>query len=278
MQIVTAIDEIRKIVRQWKANGETIGLVPTTGFLHDGHGGLISSSVADNNHTVVSILPGNSANSEKPAHKYVGDVNKDAEYAGSLGADVVYLPSVPELYPEDFCSFVDMTGVTEQLIGLARPVHYRSYCTGMVKLINITNPDRAYYGRKDPQQVAVVKKLVADMNLDVEVVACDILRENDGLAKSAHNNQLVGEEREAALCLSRAVEAGRQAVLSGEKSAKTVLTAMKKIVNDEPLAVIDYIKALDADTMQAVSEIKPGTVVTMAVYIGRVRLTDNFNI
>lgn len=278
MKIITSIDEINKKVRDLKHSGKSIGLVPTTGHLHEGHGGLIERSVEENDFTIVSVVAGNSAGSERQVNEYKGDIKLDAAFAEKLGADVVFCPVISELYPEDFCSYVDMTGITEQLIGLARPVHYRSYCTCMNKLFNITIPDSAYYGRKDPQQLAVISKLVADMNLDIRIVGCDICREEDGLAMSSHNDMLTAEEREAALCLSRAVEVGENAVVAGETSARSVLSSMKKIINDEPLAVIDYIKALDAKTMQAVSEIKPGTVVTLAVYIGRVRLTDNFNV
>lgn len=277
MQIVTTIKDLKTLI----SNRETIkslGLVPTTGYLHGGHGNLIEMSVADNSFTVVTIVPGSSAKTVNPNREYEGNLYQDAEFADKYGADVLFCPTIAELCPEGFCTHVHMTGITEQLIGLSRPEYYMIYCTYMTKLFNIIRPDCAYYGRKDPQQLAVVKKLVRDLNFDIDIIGCDISREADGLAKSSHNVKLTEEERKAALCLSRAIEAGKSQVASGDKNVKSVLSAMKKIINDEPLAVIDYIKALDADTMQAVPEINQGTVVTVAVYIGRIRLTDNFNV
>ena len=179
------------------------------------------------------------------------------------------------MYKDGFSSYVDMSVLTEELCGLSRPVHFRGVCTVVSKLFNIVNPDRAYFGQKDAQQLAIIKHMVQDLNFDIEVIGCPIVREEDGLAKSSRNTYLSAEERKAALILSRTVKLGREMLEAGETDADKIVEAMKKNIETEPLARIDYVKAVDGLTMQQIKKVQKPMLVAMAVYIGKTRLIDN---
>ena len=247
------------------------------GFLHEGHGSLISKAVEQNDKAVVSIFvnPMQFGPTED-LESYPRDLEKDSKFCESLGADLIFHPEPEEMYHEGFSSFVDMTVLTEELCGLSRPVHFRGVCTVVSKLFNIVQPDRAYFGQKDAQQLAVIKHMVDDLNMNVEVIGCPIIREEDGLAKSSRNTYLSAEERKAALILSKTIFMGQKMVEEGETDAVKLVEAMKKNIETEPLAKIDYIKAVDGLTMQQVTELKSPVLVAMAVYIGKTRLIDNF--
>ncbi len=279
MKIVTSINEIKDIVREWRVESSSIGFVPTMGYLHEGHGSLIERARRENDKVVVSIFvnPMQFGPSEDLA-SYPRDLDKDAAYCESLGADLIFHPEPEEMYHGDFCSYVDMSVLTEELCGLSRPVHFRGVCTVLTKLFNIVTPDRAYFGQKDAQQLAIVKHMVADLNMDVEIIGCPIVREADGLAKSSRNTYLSPEERKAALILSKAVNLGEKLVASGETSAVKLVDAMKELIATEPLAKIDYVKAVDGLTMQQVEDLRTPLLVAMAVYIGSTRLIDNFTV
>ena len=180
------------------------------------------------------------------------------------------------MYAEGFCSFVDMVGPTAELCGKSRPTQFRGVCTVVNKLFNIVTPDRAYFGLKDAQQLSVINRMVKDLNIPVEVVPCPIIREADGLAKSSRNTYLNPEERQAALILSRAIRLGRECVEAGERDTKTVLEKMRALISTEPLARIDYVEAVDFDSVQKIDTVKGKTLFAMAVYIGKTRLIDNF--
>lgn len=276
MRVVTTIREVREQVKAWRREGCTIGLVPTMGYLHEGHGSLITRA-GENDRVVVSIFvnPMQFGPAEDLA-SYPRDLEKDSSFCESLGADLIFHPEPEEMYHKDFCSYVDMSVLTEELCGLSRPVHFRGVCTVVSKLFNIVMPDRAYFGQKDAQQLAIVRHMVQDLNMDVEIVGCPIVREEDGLAKSSRNTYLSPEEREAALVLSQSVKLGQKLVTDGERSSEAVLGAMKAKIEEQPLAEIDYVKAVDGLTMQPVGQIEDGTLVAMAVYIGKTRLIDNF--
>lgn len=277
MKVVTTIAELKEIIRGWKKEDKSIGLVPTMGYLHEGHGSLVTAARKDNDKVVVSIFvnPIQFAPNEDLA-TYPRDLEKDSAYCESLGADVIFHPEPEEMYHKNFTTFVDMTLLTEELCGLTRPTHFRGVCTVLSKLFHITEPDRAYFGQKDAQQLAVVRHMVEDLNMNLEIVGCPIVREEDGLAKSSRNTYLSAEEREAALVLSRAVFRGQQMVADGETDASVVLGEMKQMIEAEPLAKIDYVKAVDGLTMQQIDTIKAPALVAMAVYIGKTRLIDNF--
>ena len=279
MQIATTINEVRTQVKAWKKEGCSVGFVPTMGYLHEGHGSLISRARQENDKVVVSIFvnpmqfgPGEDLQS------YPRDLDKDSAYCESLGADLIFHPEPEEMYTDGFCSYVDMSVLTEELCGLSRPVHFRGVCTVVNKLFNIVQPDRAYFGQKDAQQLAIIKRMVQDLNMDLEIIGCPIVREEDGLAKSSRNTYLSAEERQAALVLSKAVKLGQELVAAGETDAKKIVSEMSALIEKEPLARIDYVKAVDGLTMQQIDTVKAPMLVALAVYIGKTRLIDNFMI
>lgn len=254
-----------------------MGLVPTMGFLHEGHESLIRRAVQDNDRVVVSdfVNPTQFGPGED-LESYPRDLDRDAALCENAGATLIFNPEPSEMYASDATTFVNMTGPSEDLCGMSRPIHFRGVCTVVSKLFNIVKPDRAYFGQKDAQQLAVIRRMVRDLNFDIEIVGCPIVREADGLAKSSRNTYLSAEERQAALVLSQAVKLGKNMAESGEKSADAIVAAMKKHIEAEPLAKIDYVKAVDAVSVSPISEMKPPVLVAMAVYVGKTRLIDNF--
>ena len=275
MKTVATIAELRRIVTQWKKDGNSIGFVPTMGYLHEGHGSLISRA-SENDKVVVSIFvnPMQFGKNEDLG-SYPRDFEKDCELCKSLGADLIFHPEPSELYTPEFYSFVDMSMLTENLCGASRPGHFRGVCTVVAKLFNIVKPDRAYFGEKDAQQLAVIKRMVYDLDFDVEIVGCPIVRDPDGLAKSSRNAYLSSEERKAALILSKAVNFAKIMITRGETDSQTVTSAMTEIIQAEPLARIDYVKAVSSLTMENADIISPQTLIAIAVYIGKTRLIDS---
>lgn len=279
MNIVSEPAQVRAAVREWKANGLRVGFVPTMGYLHEGHGSLIRAACEQNDKVVVSIFvnpmqfgPGEDLES------YPRDMERDSAYVEQLGADLIFHPQPETMYEEDFCTFVDMTGLTEGLCGKSRPVHFRGVCTIVTKLFHIVQPDRAYFGQKDAQQLAVIRRMVRDLDMDIEVVGCPIVREPDGLAKSSRNTYLSGPERQAALILSQTIRFGEQLVADGETDARELVRKMTEKIETEPLARVDYVEAVDGRTLQPADRVKAPLLVAMAVYIGKTRLIDNFMI
>ncbi|MGN0204204.1 MAG: pantoate--beta-alanine ligase [Coprococcus sp.] len=277
MELIKTIEEVKKYVRAWKKAGLTIGLVPTMGYLHEGHQSLINRAVAENDRVIVSdfVNPIQFGPKEDLA-SYPRDIEADCALCEAAGAAIVFHPEVSEMYAENFTSFVDTTGVTEELCGKSRPIHFRGVCTVVNKLFNIAEPDRAYFGEKDAQQLAVIRRMVRDLNMNVTIIGCPIVREADGLAKSSRNTYLSAEERKAALVLSRAVFAGKAMIESGEQDGEKVLEKMKAIIKAEPLARIDYVEMVKWDTIDIHHVVDGPILVAMAVYIGKTRLIDNF--
>ncbi|MCD8096149.1 MAG: pantoate--beta-alanine ligase [Ruminococcus sp.] len=277
MKIVKTIDEVRTQVKEWRTQGLSVGLVPTMGYLHEGHASLIEASKRDNDRTVVSdfVNPIQFAPTED-LESYPRDINRDAQVVEEHGGDLIFNPEPKEMYRDGFVTFVDMSVLTEELCGLSRPTHFRGVCTVVSKLFNIVRPDRAYFGKKDAQQLAVIKRMAEDLNMDIEIIGCPIVRESDGLAKSSRNTYLNEEERRAALVLSKAVFCGINEVKSGQKNCKNILDKMKGIILNEPLAKIDYVKMVDAKTMRQIETLDRNALCAMAVYIGKTRLIDNF--
>ena len=275
MKIVGTVKEVREQVKEWKKQGLSVGFVPTMGYLHEGHKSLMDAARKDNDKVVVSIFvnPMQFGPTEDLA-TYPRDLDHDAALCESAGVDLIFHPEPEEMYEKDFCSFVDMTGLTEGLCGKTRPIHFRGVCTVVNKFFNIVTPDRAYFGQKDGQQLAVIKRMVRDLNMDIEIVGCPIVREEDGLAKSSRNTYLSSEERKAALILSKTVALGKE-LAKTEKDANKVVEAMKKNIETEPLAKIDYVEAVDALSMAPVEKLEGTCMLAMAVYIGKTRLIDN---
>lgn len=277
MKIITKISDLRKQVDIWRKNGENVGLVPTMGYLHEGHKSLIEKSVSQNDKTIVSIFvnPMQFGPTED-LDKYPRDLQKDTELCTNAGADIIFHPEDNEMYKNGFCSFVDMNILTEELCGKSRPVHFRGVCTVVLKLFNIVNADRAYFGEKDAQQLAIIRRMVEDLNVNIEIIGCPIVREMDGLAKSSRNTYLNSDERESALVLNRSLKKAKELLNSGEKSANIVKNCIKEEISKEKLADIDYIEVVDTLTMKPQDEIKSDVLVAIAVKIGSTRLIDNF--
>lgn len=276
MQVTKTVEETRKQIKQWKKEGKTIGLVPTMGFLHEGHASLIRKCREQNDIVVVSdFVNPTQFSPNEDLEAYPRDFERDSKLCESLGADLIFAPSPEDMY-HDPHAFVSIDTLSETLCGKTRPIHFKGVCTVVTKLFHIVVPDRAYFGEKDAQQLAIIRKMVKDLNFDIEIVGCPIVREEDGLAKSSRNTYLNDKERQAALCLSRAVKTGKEVIYTGA-DAKEVLNPMKAIIEAEPLARIDYVMMVDALTMQPIEKADRDVLVAMAVYIGKTRLIDNFS-
>ncbi len=277
MEITGAIEEVRKQVKEWRRQGLSVGLVPTMGYLHEGHKSLIDRAVAENDRVVVSdfVNPIQFGINEDLA-TYPRDIEADKRLCEQAGADLIFHPEAAEMYAPDFSTYVEMQKVSEGLCGKTRPTHFRGVCTVVCKLFHIVMPDRAYFGQKDAQQLAVIRRMVRDLDLDIQIVGCPIIREEDGLAKSSRNTYLSREERKAALVLSRAVFLGEDLMKKGERDADTILAAMRSLIGEEPLAKIDYVEMVDADSIEPLARARGRVLTAMAVYIGTTRLIDNF--
>ena len=275
MKIVKSIDELRKDLKGYKLEGKSIGLVPTMGYLHEGHASLIRKARAENDIVVVSDFVNPIQFGPKEDLKtYPRDLDADSKLCKDIGVDFIFAPEASEMY-HDRKTFVDIEDMSNNLCGAKRPGHFRGVCTVCTKLFNITGANRAYFGQKDAQQVAIIKKVVADLDIPIEIIPCPIVREDDGLALSSRNTYLSEEERKAALCLSKAIFKGEDLAKSGS-SVSEVLEKMKKIISSEKLAKIDYISAVDLSTMEDAKDFDGDRLVAIAVFIGKTRLIDNF--
>lgn len=277
MDICYTIKDVRERVNAWKREGLTVGFVPTMGYLHEGHKSLMQAARANNDKVVVSVFVNPMQfGPNEDLESYPRDFEKDSALCESVGVDLIFHPEPEEMYADGFCSYVDMNGLTGELCGKSRPIHFRGVQTVVLKLFNIVKPDRAYFGQKDAQQLAVIKRMVKDLNVDTEIVGCPIVREADGLAKSSRNTYLNPDERKAALILSRSLKLGRELIENGETDSNAVIKAITDSINTEPLAKIDYVDVVDFDTITPVDRIGKSVLVAIAVYIGKTRLIDNF--
>ena len=279
MEIIRTVADMKARAAAWKAEGLSIGLVPTMGSLHEGHESLMDAAREASDRVVVSVFvnpiqfgPG------EDYEAYPRDLERDARICERHGVDVVFHPEVDDMYAPAHNTFVVMETLTDSLCGASRPGHFRGVCTVVSKLFNIVTPDKAFFGQKDAQQLAIIRRMVLDLSMGIEIVGCPIIREADGLAKSSRNTYLSAEERKAALVLSRAVKLGQELVRNGEKNADAIVNAMRALIEQEPLARIDYVSAVDGLTMLPVHEINGGELIAMAVYIGKTRLIDNFSV
>ena len=277
MKIVATVEEVREQVKQWRKEGLSVGLVPTMGYLHEGHKSLIDKAVEQNDKVVVSVFvnPIQFGPKEDLA-TYPRDIDRDSKLCEKAGAALIFHPEPENMYFDDFCTFIDMDGLTKGLCGKTRPTHFKGVCTVVGKLFNIVQPDRAYFGQKDAQQLAVIRRMVRDLNFNLEIVGCPIVREEDGLAKSSRNTYLSPEERKAAVVLHKALTKGEEMVRAGEKSVEKVTSAIREVIESEPLAKIDYVEMVDFDNIEAIDTIEGNVLTAVAVYIGKTRLIDNF--
>lgn len=267
---------MRQLAWQARAAGKSVGLVPTMGALHEGHLSLMRRARAENGFVVTSIFvnPTQFDPGEDYA-KYPRQLEEDLALCGQAGVDAVFAPSVEELYPRDFGLFIDPWPVAQPLEGIARPGHFRGVATVVAKLFNIVEPDRAYFGRKDAQQLAVIRQLVRDFDFGVEIVDCPTVREADGLAVSSRNACLSPKERQAAAGLYQALQAGQQLAAKGERRATAIAAAMAEQIVEEPLAELDYAAVVDPETFEDLEDLDRPALAALAVRIGKTRLIDN---
>ncbi len=278
IKIVKTVAEVRSLVCEARREGKKIGLVPTMGFLHEGHKSLIDRAVKENDFVVVSdFVNPTQFGPNEDFESYPRDINRDAELCETAGADVIFNPEPEEMYHNQLTK-VSMSGLTEGLCGASRPTHFDGVCQVVSKLFNIVTPDRAYFGNKDAQQLMVIRKMVVDLNFPLEVVGCPIVREADGLAKSSRNTYLSADERKAALCLSRSLNKGKDMIMAGETDSITVKEAIIAEITKEPLSRIDYVEIVDLDTLKPADRCDGAILCAIAVYIGKTRLIDNFMI
>jgi pantoate--beta-alanine ligase len=271
------IKKARDVIKKWKSQGYSIGFVPTMGFLHNGHKSLIEKARQENDRVVVSIFvnPIQFGPSED-FEKYPRDLKLDFNISSEAGADLVFVPSVKEIFPNKNLAFVDIEKLGDGLCGATRKNHFRGVCTIVAKLFNIITPDRSYFGQKDAQQLAIIKTMASDLNFETEIIACPIIREEDGLAMSSRNSYLSKEQRQAALVISKSLNIAKKMLEDGQRDAQSIKKVIEQSISNEPLAKINYIDIVDERTLETVDEIISGVLVAVAVYIGETRLIDNF--
>lgn len=277
MEVIKTISQLRDIIKEWKRNGYTIGFVPTMGYLHEGHESLIKKSVEENHKTVVSVFVNPTQfGPTEDLDKYPRNMERDKELCLRNNVDIIFNPEVEEMYNKDFSTVINMNNLTKELCGKSRPTHFSGVCIVVAKLFNIVNADRAYFGEKDAQQLAIIKRLVRDLNIDIEIIGCPIIREEDGLAKSSRNSYLSKEERAAALILNKALTIAKENLTQGERNTDNIKEIIRAVISSENLAKIDYIEVVDSISLEKVDYIEQDILVAIAVYIGKTRLIDNF--
>lgn len=280
MIIANTISQVRDQIRQWRREGLTVGLVPTMGYLHEGHGSLVGKAAEDCDRVVASVFvnptqfaPGEDLDS------YPRDFERDCEILEKQGCSMVFHPSVDEMYPDGngrTDTYIEiLNDMPKQLCGRTRPNHFRGVCTVVGKLFNIVLPDKAYFGEKDAQQLAIIRRMVRDLSYGIEIVGCPIVREPDGLAKSSRNIHLKPDERKAAAVLYRSLKIAEEMASDGEKSSKAFTDAVRAEIEKEPLAEVEYVSAVDSLSMEPVETVGKGTLIAIAVRIGQTRLIDN---
>jgi len=275
--LVKEIKELRSLIKEWKRKGLSVGFVPTMGALHEGHESLIKKAVLENDKVIVSVFVNPTQfGPNEDFDSYPRDINKDLNLCTNAGAALVFNPEPSEMYFENKSTSVSVSNLTNVLCGAKRPGHFDGVCLVVSKLFNIVTPDKAYFGQKDAQQVAVLKRMVRDLNIDVEIVPCPIIREEDGLAKSSRNTYLSEAERTAALVLSKSLNIAKELLENGERNADKIKEIMKEEILKEPLAKIDYVEIVDSDSLENVENIEKSILVPIAVYIGKTRLIDNY--
>jgi len=273
MKVVETIADLRKLRLKLP---EPVGFVPTMGYLHEGHLVLVRRAKAENSSVIVSIFVNPTQfGPQEDFNRYPRDPKRDLAMLEKEGVDIVFMPSVVEMYPPQFSSWVEVGKISERLEGASRPGHFRGVATVVAKLFNIVQPDRAYFGQKDAQQLVVIKKMVADLNMNLEVVAVPTVREPDGLAMSSRNIYLKPEERKAAVVLYQALTLAQKLFSQGEEDAQTIRQQMTGLIQKQPLADIEYVSIANAETLDELDTVKPPALVSLAVKIGKTRLVDN---
>jgi pantoate--beta-alanine ligase len=279
MKIVESVAGMKALSREWRKAGRTIWFVPTMGYLHEGHLSLVRESRRSAGVTVVSIFVNPTQfGPNEDLEKYPRDLEKDAAYLERAGVDVLFHPAAAEVYPSGYRTFVAVEGLQDKLCGRSRPGHFKGVATVVLKLFEMVGPDFAFFGAKDAQQVLIIRRMARDLDLDVEVVTCPLVREPDGLALSSRNAYLSPEERKAALALSIGLRGAERAVAAGERDAAKIVAGLRAVLEAEPLARIDYVAAVDPETLEPVAEMRGDVLVALAVFIGSTRLIDNVRV
>jgi len=268
---------MQAISRSLFKTGREVGFVPTMGYLHEGHLSLVRRARSENDVVVVSIFVNPTQfGPNEDYERYPRDEKRDRKLLEEEGVDYLFIPSVSEMYPEDFSTFVEVSGLTEGLCGAKRPGHFRGVATVVTKLLNIVFPTRAYFGEKDYQQLQVIKRLVRDLNIPVEVIGCPIVREEDGLAMSSRNTYLSPEERKSALSLYKGLKLAEELFESGERNPEVIKKRVEEFILSHPkVEKIDYVEIVDPENLKPVKEVKEGDVIALAVFVGKTRLIDN---
>ena len=276
LRVIKTVKEMQEASIGARANGAAIVLVPTMGFLHDGHRALLKRGRAREGLLVLSIFVNPSQFGPKEdLSAYPRDLEADLRMAEEEGVDIAFVPDASEIYPEGYSTWVEVEGLSDRLCGASRPGHFRGVATVVLKLFNSVLPDAAVFGRKDFQQLCIIKRMAADLDLRVEIIGVDTVREPDGLAMSSRNSYLTPEERRAASAIPAAIEEARRAVAGGEREVTEIIKKCKNIIEKERLAVVDYIKVCHQESLDEVDEARQGSVLFLAVRIGRARLIDN---
>jgi pantoate--beta-alanine ligase len=276
MNTIRKSEKMKSVLTEARFTGKSVGFVPTMGYLHEGHLSLVRASLKDTDCTVVSIFVNPTQfGPEEDFQQYPRDFERDHRLLKKLGVEFLFYPDAAEMYPPDYRTYIEVHDLQDKLEGRSRPGHFRGVCTVVLKLFNIVQPDIAFFGQKDAQQAILLKKMVSDLNLDVRIEVIPTVREEDGLALSSRNVYLNPEQRQAARCLSRSLDASARMIRSGERRTATILDRMKKIIEGEDLAKLDYVAIVDTVSLEPIQEIKKEALIALAVFFGRVRLIDN---
>lgn len=276
MKLVDSISRITTLIKMLKKEGKAIGFVPTMGYLHEGHLSLVKAAKKHTDVVVMSIFVNPMQFGPKEDfEKYPKDFKRDEQLANDAGVDIIFYPSVKDMYPEGYSTYITVENLTDTLCGASRPAHFRGVTTVVAKLLNIVKPDVAYFGQKDAQQAIVIKKMVQDLNMDVEVKVMPIVRERDGLAMSSRNSYLSEDERRDAQILYQALKKAESLVGDGERSSKKIIKAMKDTIFVKPSVKLDYVSVVDTRNLRDVDTISKEALVAVAAHVGRTRLIDN---
>jgi pantoate--beta-alanine ligase len=276
MDVLRSVSDIRQKVQEWKKDGYSVGFVPTMGYLHNGHKSLIEKAASENDKVVVSVFVNpkqfdNAADLET----YPSNIQGDKDLVTVAGGDIIFAPTAAEMYPGGFATMVDIEGLDKELCGATRPGHFRGVCTVVTKLFMIVAPDRAYFGEKDFQQLAIIKRFTKDMNIPVEVIGCPIVREEDGLAMSSRNSKLSDEERRKALIIIEALNVIKEMVYQGTTDVEELKKEAFRKISTMDIAKVDYFEIVDPDTLEKIDVVKEKALAATAVFIGKTRLIDN---
>ena len=276
MRTIKTIKEMKQVIKDLKKEGKTIGFVPTMGYLHEGHLSLIRESVKRSDKTVVSVFVNPTQFSPGEDYdRYPRDIERDRKLLEIEKVDYLFYPSVEEMYPEGYKTYVETVDLQDKLCGRSRPGHFRGVCTVVLKLFNIVQPDIAFFGQKDAQQAIIIKRMVKDLNLDIKIEVMPIIREEDGLAMSSRNTYLNPEERKQATVLYRSLQLAEELIEKGERNSELIISKMRELIEAEPSARIDYVEIVDLEELNPIKEIKDKALIALAVYIGNTRLIDN---